>query len=31
MVGWDFLIFIGVLVGWVAMNRWILPRLGIHT
>jgi len=31
MVGWDFLIFVGVIVGWVVLNRWILPRFGIHT
>ena len=22
---------IGVLVGWFALNRWVLPRLGIQT
>ncbi len=31
MVGWDILILVGVVVGWVVLNRWILPRLGIHT
>lgn len=25
------LIVIGVLIGWVALNRWILPRFGIRT
>ena len=25
------LIVIGVLVGWVALNRWVLPRFGIRT
>ena len=24
-------IVIGVLIGWVALNRWILPRFGIRT
>jgi hypothetical protein len=31
MFGWDLLIFLGVIAGWVVLNRWILPRLGIHT
>ena len=25
------LIVIGVLVGWFALNRWVLPRFGIWT
>jgi hypothetical protein len=25
------LIVIGVLIGWFALNRWILPRFGIRT
>jgi hypothetical protein len=25
------LIVLGVLVGWFALNRWILPRFGIRT
>lgn len=25
------LIFIGVVVGWFALNRWVLPRFGIRT
>ena len=25
------LIVIGVLIGWVALNRWVLPRFGIRT
>jgi hypothetical protein len=25
------LIFIGVLIGWFALNRWVLPRFGIRT
>lgn len=24
-------IVIGVLIGWVALNRWVLPRFGIRT
>ena len=31
MFGWDLLIFLGVIAGWVVLNRWILPRLGIST
>jgi hypothetical protein len=25
------LIVIGILIGWVALNRWVLPRFGIRT
>lgn len=25
------LIVIGVLIGWFALNRWILPRFGVRT
>lgn len=25
------LIVIGVLIGWFALNRWVLPRFGINT
>jgi len=25
------LIVIGVLLGWFALNRWVLPRFGIRT
>jgi hypothetical protein len=25
------LIVLAVLVGWFALNRWVLPRLGIPT
>ena len=25
------IIVIGVLIGWFALNRWILPRFGIRT
>jgi hypothetical protein len=27
----DSLIMIGVLVVWVVLNRWILPKFGINT
>jgi hypothetical protein len=27
----SFLIVIGVLIGWFALNRWVLPRFGIRT
>ena len=23
--------FIGVVVGWFALSRWVLPRFGIQT
>lgn len=25
------LIVVGVLIGWFALNRWVLPRFGIRT
>jgi hypothetical protein len=25
------LIVIGVLIGWLALNRWVLPRFGIRS
>jgi len=25
------LALVGVLIGWFALNRWVLPRLGIQT
>lgn len=25
------LIFLGVVIGWLALNRWVLPRFGIQT
>jgi hypothetical protein len=25
------LALIGVLIGWFALNHWVLPRLGIQT
>jgi hypothetical protein len=25
------LIFIGVVIGWFALSRWVLPRFGIQT
>ncbi len=27
----DWLLFIGIFVAWYALNRWILPRMGIQT
>lgn len=27
----DFLILAGILVGWVVLQRYILPRLGVQT
>jgi len=27
----DFLWFIGLIVLWYVINRWILPRLGVQT
>lgn len=27
----DTLILLAVLVAWVVLNRWVLPRLGVPT
>lgn len=27
----DILVFGGILVAWIVLNRWILPRLGVQT
>jgi hypothetical protein len=27
----EFLWLIGVVVIWFVFNRWVLPRLGVHT
>ncbi len=28
---WDLLLMAGVLIVWVVLNRYILPRLGVQT
>jgi hypothetical protein len=28
---WNFLIFIGLVIAWIVLNRWILPKMGIST
>jgi len=27
----DILILIGIVVAWYALNRWVLPRMGVQT
>ena len=27
----DILLFAAILIGWIALNRWILPMFGIQT
>lgn len=27
----ELLIFLGIIVGWFVLNRYILPKLGIQT
>lgn len=27
----DALLMAGILVGWIALQRWVLPRLGVST
>lgn len=31
MESWDWLIPVGFIVGWLALQRWILPRFGVRT
>jgi hypothetical protein len=28
---WNIVIILAVIVGWVVLNRWVLPKLGVHT
>jgi hypothetical protein len=30
-ISWEILAPLGVLVVWIALNRWIFPRFGIRT
>jgi hypothetical protein len=31
-MSWDQVgIVVAVLVGWLVLNRWVLPRLGVQT
>ncbi|QEH34457.1 hypothetical protein OJF2_29960 [Aquisphaera giovannonii] len=25
------LVLVGILAGWIILNRWLLPRLGVPT
>jgi hypothetical protein len=27
----DLLVLIAVLAGWIVLNRWLLPRMGVST
>ena len=27
----DLLLFFAILVGWIVLNRWVLPRFGVQT
>ena len=27
----EVLILLGLVVAWLALARWVLPRLGVHT
>jgi len=27
----DWFLFLGIIVVWYVLNRWILPRMGIQT
>ena len=27
----DALVFVGVIAGWVVLNRWVLPKMGVRT
>ncbi len=28
---WDWLLPVGILAGWIILNAWVLPRLGVPT
>ena len=28
---WDLLLMAGVLIVWIVLNRFVLPRLGVQT
>jgi hypothetical protein len=28
---WNALLLVAVVVAWVVLNRWVLPRLGVST
>jgi hypothetical protein len=30
-MSWDVLIWVGVIGLWFALNRWILPKMGVRT
>jgi len=30
-MGYDLLLWAGVVAAWIALNRWILPKLGVKT
>lgn len=30
-MNWEVLIPVGIVVGWVVLNRWIFPKMGIST
>lgn len=27
----DALVFVGIVAGWIVLNRWVLPKLGVRT
>jgi len=27
----EFLLVLGVVIVWIVLNRWILPKFGVHT
>jgi hypothetical protein len=31
LTGMEIIYFVGILVVWFALQKWILPRLGIRT
>jgi hypothetical protein len=28
---WTIVLMIGFVIGWIVLNRWILPKMGIST
>lgn len=30
-MSWEMLFIVGGVIGWVVLNRWVLPKLGVPT
>ena len=27
----DILLLLGIVVGWIVLNKWVLPKMGVST